>query len=475
MKKHLLLVFIFILCLSTIIVHQLSQLIEKEHNNSIAEQARLLHSSIQERFEIVLEGHLAVGVLGSRYFSTHSFDYKDYLHFCHSLISLYPDIVGVTILDQKGMITNICPEERNKLARGLKSQNLPDLLESYNQNAEYWLSGPFELLQSGFGIAFYFPLEINNKLNGWFALPLEIKYFFERLKIDSYLENYHLIIQDDETGTNFFSSSPGPLNNENVYRTRGVMFGRDIHFISWMRTPKISYDLPWYYCALIALFISLLAIYVVRIKQLRHQSKLQLVKINSILDITTREASSALNTIEKRLESGDVIDREQISGFIFYINNILTQLTTSNALAKPSLSPQMKNTNIAPLLREQIAKFEEDLKEQGIEIKVDQSALNDIRINSHKWLLSYSVFGNILRYLIFLSPRETVIKIVFFKDEDRNMLSFHTETKPVTDSIQKDILRRGIDVAKEVVLLSGGELSIIEKGNDYTIALQFKS
>lgn len=475
MKKKLVLLFVLTLILSTFIIHRLSTWIDQQQKHSLAHQARLLHEGIQQRFEISLEGHLAVGILGSRYSSTHSFDHTDYQDFCLSLISQHSEVVGVNIMNSSGVITEVCPLERNRPAKGLKTQHILALQESFARGEDYWFSGPFELHERGPGAVFYFPTVRDKKLDGWLTLPVSLDAFFERLKINSYLENYHLIIQDEMTGMNFFASAPPPGSEKHVYRTRGVMFGRNTHFLSWMKHPTRSYELSWVFCIIIALIISALTTYLFKVKQLRRQEKQQLDKINGILEVTAREASSALNTIEKRLETGASIDREQISGFIFYLNNLINQLTTSNVLAKPSLAPQMKVTNLGPLLHDQIEKARDELNEQGIEIKVDQTSLKDIRINSHEWLLSYSVFGNILRYLIFLSPKGSVIQIIFFQDGDRNVVSFHSDVSYLIDQDQKEILRRGLEVASEVVQLSGGELVIVEKGNDYTIALQFRN
>lgn len=448
MKKKILAFFILALVLSCCTFRGLSHWLNLNQENDRQKEVAILHEAITERFELLLYGSLSAGIVTARYFSQANYDAEVY------------------------------PQTPNLFSLTKISQNHSQLAASLAKGEKFWLSPPFKLFQDGLGFAFYIPMLKEKSLVGWAAPVISEQKFMEKFKIAHYLKDYHLTIEDALTKKNFFTSADLPSNRDDVIMTQKIIFGRKINFYSWPVHHSFSYKASWLLCLLISLALSTLATYAFRIKTLRKQEIKQLGKIKASLEITASEASGALDVISEHLNSDSadgMIEKDKVADYIFYVSNLLEQLSTSTKLCRPAQHPQHESLDVMQILQDQNTLFQNMYKEKKVSIKLDQSNLYNFKIHANRWLLSHCVFGNILRILIINAPRNSEIQINLFKDNGLNIISFHGLVAKKNESHHlDDILKRGLEIARETILISQGQLETIDKHpNELTIALNF--
>ena len=451
MNRKVILFFLAAMIVSAVALNWLFQRRLKLREDNHLQKVQVLHDSVMEKFQLTMDAPLSVGAITAKYLTNNKIDQNAYHKLAASILSEHPEIIGINLVDPDGRIFLVHPEDRNSYALGRITQNISFLKASFAKDEKFWLSPPFELFQTELGFAFYIPMIKNNRLIGWAAPVMSYQKFFEKFKISRYLNKYHLVIEDIESKKNFFSSSPLPQNTNLLIKNEGLLFGRKINFFSWQITPSITYKPNKWITLLISFIISAFATYAFRMKSLRRKERSQLTKINALLDSTAHEASSALNIFQRQLKASDNdnwVEREKVANYIFYVCNLLDQLSITSKLCQSSYDPQVKPVGVLELLQEQIALFQNINQEKAIIIKVDHSDFANFKVSANRWLLSHSVFGNILRTLIIKAPEHTEIQISVFKDGDFHIISFHcTIDEKKTSGQHDEIIDRGLEIA----------------------------
>ena len=462
---------------TTSFVHLFSHWIDSEQKKEHAKKVALIHEGIQTRFIFLLDTHLTMGLLAARYVAETKFRAESYEKICQNIVKIHDEIVGVNFVDAKGVISRVCPLEENRMALGRASQNLYALKESYRNNERYWFSGPFELFQRGLGFVFYVPVVFDGELRGWLALPMTYEKFFANFHIENFLLNHHLIIRDDESGKYFFSSAQVP-NEPEMYKTSGIMFGRKITFYSWDKTPIGTYEISWIFCILIGFIISSLSVLALRNLMLRRQEENHVRKIRELLNYAINQSSSALSEFCKRLER-EGKNTEDVMSMVFYLNNLINQLSTSSSFKNELPSSELQRVSFTEVINEQVVVHQTALKEKGIRLKASYRDGKDLTREGHKWLLSHSVIGNILRYLIYNAKPGSDLQILFLEENGSKLISFHAtferDESPEEETsamATQQVLNKGVEIAQEVLMMMNHELSTIKKDHNRTIVIK---
>lgn len=477
-KKKYILFFLLIWMTTTSFVHLFSHWLDKEQKKNHSHQVALLHDGIQTRFIFLLDTHLTMGLLAARYIAETKFKNGTYEKICENIVKIHDEIVGVNFVDETGLISRVCPFEDNKMALGRASQNTKVLRESFSNQERYWFSGPFELYQRGLGFVFYVPVVFDEKLQGWLALPMTYSKFFENFHIENFLKNHHLIIRDDESGKYFFTSASVPSYEPKMYKTSGIMFGRKITFYSWDKTPIGSYEISWIFCLLIGLIIALLSTLALRNLNLRRREEIHVTRIKELINYAIQQSSTALSEFCQRLQR-EGKSTDDVLSMIFYLNNLINQLSTSTSFKNELPSSELQRVSLREVLNEQLLVHQSACKEKKLKVKASFRDGKDIIRDGHKWLLSHSVIGNILRYLIYNAKAGTDVQILFLEEDHSKIISFHGtfEKEEVDDpeflpTATDQVLNKGIEIAQEVLMMTGGELSIIKKDQNRTIVIK---
>lgn len=463
---------------TTSLVHLFSHWLDSENKKDLARQVALLHDGIQTRFIFLLDTHLTMGLLAARYVADTKFKDGSYEKICQNIVKIHDEIVGVNFVDETGVISRVCPFETNKMALARKSQNIDALRESYKNKERYWFSGPFDLYQRGLGFVFYVPVIFDNELKGWLALPMTYDKFFANFHIENFLKNHHLIIRDDLSGKYFFASSQVPNYEPQMYKTSGIMFGRKITFFSWDKSPIGSYEVSWLFCLLIGLIIASLSTLALRNLNLRRQEEIHVNKIKDLINYAIKQSSTALAEFCKRLQK-EGKSTDDVLSMIFYLNNLINQLSTSTTFKNELPSNELQKVSFKEILNEQIIVHQAAFKEKDVKIKASFRDGKDIIREGHKWLLSHSVIGNILRYLVYNAKPGSDVQIIFLEEDHSKIISFHVnfekEVDPETEEVTSatyQVLNKGLEIAQEVLVMMNLELSVIKKDLNRTIVIK---
>jgi hypothetical protein len=462
------------------LVHLFSHWLDTERRKDLAREVSLLHDSIQTRFIFLLDTHLTMGLLAARYVADTKFKNESYKKICQNIVKIHEEIEGVNFVDETGVISKVCPLEKNKMALGRKSQNIEELKHSYQNNDRYWFSGPFELYQRGLGFVFYVPVVFDGGLKGWLALPMTYKKFFDNFHIENFLKNHHLIIRDDQSGKYFFSSTAVPNYEPQMYKKSGVMFGRKITFYSWDKSPLGSYEISWIFSLVIGLIIASLSTLALRNQILRRREERHATKINDIVSYAIQQSSTALTAFSQRLQQQGKAN-DDVLNMIFYLNNLIYQLSTSSNFKNDLISNETQKVSFKEILNEQVVINQSALKEKKVCVKANFHDEQDIIREGHKWLLGHSVIGNILRYLIYNAKPGTDVQVIFFEEDNSKIISFHSSfekddvlsEEEAAISATQQVLNKGLEVAQEVLIMMHIDLSIIRKDLNRTIVIKF--
>lgn len=479
-KKKYILFFLIVWLATSSLVHLFSKWMDSEQKKDIARQVALLHEGIQTRFIFLLDTHLTMGLLAARYIAETKFQNGSYEKICQNIIKIHDEIVGVNFVDADGRISRVCPLETNRMALGRTSQNLIALQQSFRDKERYWFSGPFELYQRGLGFVFYVPVVYDEKLQGWLALPMTYEKFFANFHIENFLKNHHLIIRDDLSGKYFFSSSATLEFDPKMYKTSGVMFGRKITFFSWAKAPLGSYELSSVFCALIGLIIALLSILALRNQILRRREEEHVLRIKGLINYAIQQSSSALSQFCQRLQR-EGKSTDDVLSMIFYLNNLINQLSTSSSFQNELPSSELQRVSFRELIQEQIVVHKPAFDEKKLALKASFRDGRDIVREGHKWLLSHSVIGNILRYLVYNARAGSDVQIIFLEEDHSMLISFHATferdeapeaNEEFANSATQQVLDKGLEIAQEVLVMMGHDLSVIRKGQNRTIVMR---
>lgn len=477
-KKKYILFFLLTWLISSSLVHLFSHWIDSEQKENIARQVALLHDGIQTRFIFLLDTHLTMGFLAAHYVAETKFRESSYDKICQNIVKNHDEIVGVNFIDEAGIISRVCPYEANKMALGRSSQNTEALTKSFKDNDRYWFSGPFELYQRGLGFVFYVPVVFDDQLKGWLGLPMTYAKFFSNFHIENFLKNHHLIIRDDLSGKYFFSSAPIPNYEPHMYQTSGIMFGRKITFYSWDKSPIGSYEISWIFCLLIGLIIASLSLITIRNQDLRRLEEKHVARIQDLINYAIQQSSSALSEFSQRLQR-EGKSTEDVMSMVFYLNNLIQQLSTSTSLKNELPSSELQRVSFKEIINEQLAVHQSALKEKHVKVKASYRDERDIIRDGHRWLLSHSVIGNILRYLIYNAKTQSDVQIIFFEEDGSKIISFHAtfekdepEDESEIPNSSQQVLNKGMEISQEVLVMMGHELSIIKKELDRTIVIK---
>lgn len=477
MKKKYVLVFFILITL----VHTIIQLIFSWQSRQLLQfykrETEILHSNIGERFALLMDSHRAIGIVASEYLSSGVLKKNEYQELSKSVLNNFDEIVGLNILNEKGVIVQVSPINENFRALGKTTQNIAALERSAKNLESYWLSPPFDLYQGIDGFSFYMPLYKDNKLMGWVAPVIGQKKFFEKFINSKFLKSYHLIIKDKLTGKDYFRTNGSPHHHADVFQNTIPVWGRSITFISWPRQRNI-FGIDGLVLSLIfSLLLATLGTFSVWLYEQRTRTKKRLEALNGLLKLTVQDTSQSLVSIQHQLNhlrlGNSSIQLDRVNRHVNYIGSLLRQIEVLQRLSGTIDSSDFTRTPILPMLLEISDLLHDQFAEKKLILTYDPQEMSRVEILGDKWLICHSVFSHFVRQAIKFSPIGSDIEFKHTRINNFWVFSIsHTGLKFADNLIQGKITDEENFVAEKVIHLHKGKLSFENTANGGSVLIK---
>ena len=455
MIKKIILIFICTFFLSYFLLQTFFKSLIHKQEAFDADQTAIILENVKDRFNLLLDLPLTVGVMGADYFSDGNLESKEYGQNAKLVLDINKDILGLNLVSAEGKIIQVYPFDENFRAKERLTQNFKFLLESYDRNERFWLSPPFKLYQNKVGFVFYVPIRSKQKLKGWFAPVISGELFFKKFKLKKYLTSFELIIKDAESGLSYFESSLAPAPGLKMHESSMLVMGRKLIFQSWAKHTPDSIRYPWYWSFFASLFLAGLASVTAKLAFNRRHARNQLRDISILLKLTSKEAISSLVELHSDTKNSEA------SKSIEYLKNLIEQIDLLQNMAQISPNPLDEIISVYPLLENQVTNFSDIIEKRGLSVHFNDDPKAKILVHANKWLLENSVFANILSHSIIFAKQNSVITISLRSSPTSHFISFQTEH--VNEEISEgSALRfdRRLEVAQRVLQMYQGEMYI---------------
>lgn len=478
MTKKYLIFFIIIASVLSPILHIVFNWQQKQLIKHYYYETKILHNSMAERFNLLMESHRAIGIVSSEYLASGKMLSKEYNELTSIILQSYDEIIGLNVLNREGVIVQVSPESLNKQALGKTTQNIKDLLESSLRREQFWLSPPFELYQGGQGFAFYMPFYKHGKLLGWIAPVISQKTFFKKFIKSEFLQNYHFVILDEETGLSYFATANLPIKPFELFEHTIEIWGRKIKFISWPKYPQLLGHNELLANIFIALMVAALATFSFWLFDNKTRARKRLDALSALLRITVQDTNNSLLSIHNQLNQmklgSSEAQLERVTKHVTYISTLLRQIEVLQKLSGENSSVELEKTPILPMVLEITELLNENLTEKKLVFDFDPQELARVEVMADKWLVCHSVFAHFLRQAIKLSPLKGDILFKHYRENNFRCFTIeHTGVGFSDDLIEGKISDEGNFVAEKVIHLHHGKLffSNTPTGGKVTIKL----
>ncbi|WP_408096533.1 hypothetical protein ACJVC5_15960 [Peredibacter sp. HCB2-198] len=436
-------------------------------------EASVIHEEVLERFEMFMDSLISKGIVTSEYFSHGNLYTKKYEQLAQNILQNYDEILGINIVDHQGTIVRVYPYQENKASLGKKTQNLQFMKHSLDIGEEFWISPPFHLYQGPQGFVVYIPIRRDDQLMGWICPVISNERFFKKFMTANFLRSYELVIQDVESGLNYFSTS-SPKNVKGLVKRQNVKIrGRELMFLSW---PKKQYTEAylWPLSIFMALIISFLSTYLFGLLEQKFHSNMQPDEAEQLLRISIQDASNGMILIQNQLElmklGAGHISPERVSLHAFYITNLLEQIKILQRITNQDESTKLHKTPLFPLILEVTDQLHDSIEGKNIQIIMNQQELESIHIYAHKTLFKSSVLNLLFTHIIYHAGKDTQILIKNTERKHHRELSLIVKDPGATSDFKEKMKsERSLIGIKRVVELHQGKFTLDSNGTSELI------
>jgi hypothetical protein len=470
----------FLICFS--FVSTLLQLLLSWQHDQLVQthksETRILHHSIADRFNLLLDSHRAIGIVTSEYLANDKVNKAEYQELVSNILRSFDEILGINIMNSKGVIVRVSPETSNRLALGKTTQNISELLDSSMKREPFWLSPPFKLFQGEMGFAFYMPFYKEGTLVGWVAPVISQEVFFNKFINSDFLKNYHFIIKDNHTKRAYFSTENLPNSRTDLYVNTLEIWGRKISFTSWPIKSEPNSRNQLFISLSIALIISCLTTFSLWLYDQRLRTKKQLESLGSLLRLTVQDTNQSLLSIHNQLNQLKLgtspIQLDRVIRHVNYISTLLRQIDVLQKLAGEINTSEFVKTQVLPMILELTELFNEDLNDKKLVFDFDPQEMSRIEVLADTWLLCHSVFAHFIKLAIKLANSETDIRLKHYRENNYRCFTIQYVGPDLSDDlIQGKMNDEGSFVAEKVIEIHQGKLNFAntQTGGMVTIKL----
>lgn len=437
------------------------------HDREDEKENKAIQEIVIDRFKRFLEFPHMMTMLGGQFMANGRLKTAPYEGYADMVLKSNPEFLGFNMMDEKGRIIRVHPEDKNSRALGRLSQNLGPVLESYNAKEPYYLSAPFRLFQGQQGFVFYAPVMSGQKLDGWYAIVISSEAFLKKFSLEDFLDLYDLVIYDEESGRDYFGTSIVPADDSRVHSSTVEIYGRKMVFKSWRKGNNIIYEFPWYFSVIVALVLAFAVFLMQKLHEQRKKAGQQLENISLLLRVTSKEALSNLIDIHgdlNRMKLPQDEDVERFSRDINYLTNLIEQIDLLQTMAHSKEGLSESGLNFIQLIRQQLETFHDALLKKKIRTQFDEKEFKDIVIHMNDWLFENSVLSNVFSHLLIHAEENSTLTIENHSKPGREIVKFRVKRQPSGE--QAKILGRRMEVARRVLQLHNGEIREEINSND---------
>lgn len=429
------------------------------HVKEDEKEIKAIQEIVVDRFKRYLEFPHMIGMLGGQFLADGKIRTGPYEEYAKLIIQSNSEFLGFNVMDDKGVIFRVFPQDKNTKALGRMSQNLGPALESYQKREPFFLSAPFRLFQGQQGFVFYFPVKSGQKLDGWYAIVISSEAFLQRFSLDDFLKIFDLVIYDEESGLDFFATSIVPSDGKKVYSTKTEMFGRKMVFKSWRKSESLIYEFPWYFSVVMALLLAIASALMLKLYELRKKAHTQLEHISILLRVTSKEALSNLIDIHGELNRMNLPADENVQRFsrdINYLTNLIEQIDLLQTMADSKEGLTDSGLNFVQIIRKQIENYQDVLKKKNVRTDFNEGEFQKIVLHMNVWLLENSVLSNVFSHLLIHAENGSTLSIENKSTGNTQIVKFRVKRQASGE--QAKVLSRRMEVARKVLQMHQGEL-----------------
>ena len=452
-SARIIIVFALSFSIFILAIHGFSLYHERLHKDQDFRQNQIILEQVKDRFKIFLKAPATVGYIGAEHFSQLDLKTGDYTPFSEKMLKLHDEIIGLNLVNDKGVIVRGFPENANKKAMGHITQNFESIINSYQKKDPFWFSPPFKLFQGPLGFALYFPITGKDRLKGWFAIVLSTEAFVRDFRLNQFLTSYELIIKDQESNLPYLATALEPQKETRFFQINSEIDGRDIVFMSWAKDQTPFIFIPWSWTLLGAFLFSLIFVFLLRIAEQRKKIRQQLEDVSVLLKLTSKEALSKLIDLQAEIYKIGSADT------IHYVTHLIEQIDLLQTTANTWKEIDNERVDLKTSLLKELDEVNDLMLKKSIEIEFSPEKIVGATVQSNPWLFSNSVLNTILTHAIVHAEAGSGISIEYQRLRSSHSLTLHVQRlNPIEDAEKAINLDRRMMVAKKVLNVFEGDL-----------------
>lgn len=435
-------------------------------------QTKVLQEIVVNRFQQYLELPLMIANLGAQFVGSGDIMKAPYESYIGPIRISNPEFLGFNIINPEGVIVRTSPGGENAKALGKLTQNYKILMSSFLSGDPYHFSSPFRLHQEQQGFVLYVPMLNAGKLKGWYALVISSSAFLKTFRLEDFLKLYDLVILDDTSGQDYFSTAISPPEGAKVYSSKASIFGRKMTFKTWRKEEAQTYAFPWYFSVIFSLILSLASAFILRLHGQRKRARDQLRNMSILLRITSKEALSNLIDIHSdfnRLNLPEDEKTERVSRDIQYLTNLIEQIDLLQTMAQSREVITNSENEVSRLIQNQLENFAEVMDRKNIKVIYRPEDFAKVVLRTNTWLFENSILSNVFSHLlIFIEPGST-LNIEHDLRGPWQIIIFRIKRMPGSEPSR--VITRRLEVARKVLELHEGSLKEEKEDDQLVIRL----
>lgn len=446
---------------SFFVLHSIFLWLGHKQTRLIEQEIKILHSEVENRFRLMIENKQSI-LMVSVTLAVYGKDFdRNYEQLADLVLQNFDDVLGLNLVDNNGLIIKVAPLEKNSIALGKISQNLPRLLRARERGEDLYVSPPFDLYQGVRGIGFYKPLLRDNNFDGWLALVQSLDRFMEKFVLSSFLGTYDLVIRDVETGLDYYTSAPVPKGEQGVTRNRAIIKGRQIDFISWRKEGLVRTYVSWETILLLALILSLTVSGALWAFDQRSRAKRELRNIEALLRATFTSTSNNLHSIQEQVElikmGSGFVPLSKISSHLTYLTALINQLNVLVKISESKDPEKLERASILPMLVDLSKTLSEKLASKNQRLVFSSQDFLGVEIDTSCWIYFNDILSNVICFFINAATGSGEIQVELVSGGEHPTIAVLNLSQ---DLRLKDQLPPLLHRARRALESNGGQLTV---------------
>jgi len=446
--------FIFVGLVSFGIIEGIDRYFIKKEKNRLQSYFERIAVDTADRLDQYIKSHYTIALTLVDSLDTNTWNYGTHVK---EVVNLHDEYIGVNLINDKGLIIKVYPENLNRSSLGKISQNYPKFKEG-TKNSIYWLSPIVDLFQGTKGIVLYLPLQKKNgTTKGWLALVIDTQKLFMKIKSAEFLRNSELLIRDSETQSLAYSSGIEPDFQNTIFGSKEVDFlNRKMILKVWPKQALTNFQIiPYWAKFFIWLILTFLGLYGMKLAAQKKNAQSKLLDINLMLKLTTKD-------VINRFLDRDFTEEDKDQ----FISNLLEQIDLLKTLSQDEDTLEEKNIVILDLINQQTELFREVIQKKKIKFFIDRDSFKGIEFKGNEWLIQNCLITNIMLHLLKNSQEEAEIKITHEKKSNQHYFRFENRYPIENSKNDPFAINRRLEVATKIAQLYKGQFLLSKESEN---------